>query len=64
MAGYIEGVSQTRRRIVLSRKPKSTQHIYRSSYRGGFVNTYMTPEGKAQNGLPMGKRARNGKEAA
>jgi hypothetical protein len=35
------------RPIILSGEPKSTQHIYRSTCRGGFSNTYMTPEGKA-----------------
>jgi Holliday junction resolvase RusA-like endonuclease len=33
--------------ITLSGEPKSTQHLYRSTCRGGFSNTYMTAEGKA-----------------
>src|SRR3978361_516293 len=33
--------------IVLSGEPKSTQHIYRNTCRGGFSTTYMTAEGKA-----------------
>ena len=33
--------------ITLSGEPKSTQHIYRSTCRGGFSTTYMTPDGKA-----------------
>lgn len=33
--------------ITLSGEPKSTQHIYRSTCRGGFSTTYMTAEGKA-----------------
>jgi Holliday junction resolvase RusA-like endonuclease len=32
--------------IVLSGEPKSTQHIYRNTCRGGFSTTYMIPEGK------------------
>jgi crossover junction endodeoxyribonuclease RusA len=28
-------------------EPKSTQHIYRSTCRGGFSSTYMTAEGKS-----------------
>ena len=35
------------RTIILSGEPKSTQHIYRATCRGGFASTYMTPEGKA-----------------
>jgi Holliday junction resolvase RusA-like endonuclease len=34
-------------KLVLSGEPKSTQHIYRSTCRGGFSTTYMTAEGKA-----------------
>src|ERR1700755_47654 len=34
-------------KLVLSGEPKSTQHIYRNTCRGGFSTTYMTPEGKA-----------------
>jgi hypothetical protein len=33
--------------IVLTGKPKSTQHIYRNTCQGGFSTTYMTAEGKA-----------------
>jgi Holliday junction resolvase RusA-like endonuclease len=33
--------------VVLSGEPKSTQHIYRNTCRGGFSTTYMTAEGKA-----------------
>src|SRR5213075_2258979 len=33
--------------LTLSGEPKSTQHLYRSTCRGGFSNTYMTAEGKA-----------------
>jgi Holliday junction resolvase RusA-like endonuclease len=33
--------------IVLSGEAKFTQHIYRSTCRGGFSNIYMTAEGKA-----------------
>lgn len=35
------------RTIVLDGEPKSTQHIYRNTCRGGFSTTYMTAEGKA-----------------
>jgi Holliday junction resolvase RusA-like endonuclease len=35
------------RAILLSGEPKSTQHIYRNTCRGGFSTTYMTAEGKA-----------------
>ena len=35
------------RTIVLRGEPKSTQHIYRNTCRGGFSTTYMTAEGKA-----------------
>ena len=31
----------------MSGEPKSTQHIYRNTCRGGFSPTYMTAEGKA-----------------
>jgi Holliday junction resolvase RusA-like endonuclease len=34
-------------KLVLSGEPKSTQHIYRNTCRGGFSTTYMTAEGKA-----------------
>lgn len=40
-------MKETEGRIILSGEPKSTQHIYRSTCRGGFSNTYMTAEGKA-----------------
>lgn len=30
----------------LTGEPKSTNHLYRASCRGGFPSTYMTPEGK------------------
>lgn len=33
--------------LILSGEPKSTQHIYRNTCRGGYSTTYMTPEGKA-----------------
>jgi Holliday junction resolvase RusA-like endonuclease len=33
--------------IVLTGEPKSTQHIYRNTCRGGYSTTYMTPQGKA-----------------
>jgi Holliday junction resolvase RusA-like endonuclease len=35
------------RTIVLSGEPKSTQHIYRSTCRGGYSKVYMTDECKA-----------------
>ena len=35
------------KRITLTGEPKSTQHIYRNTCRGGFSTTYMTAEGKA-----------------
>jgi Holliday junction resolvase RusA-like endonuclease len=38
---------ETIRRIVLTGEPKSTQHIYRSTCRGGFSTVYLTAEGKA-----------------
>jgi Holliday junction resolvase RusA-like endonuclease len=33
--------------IVLTGEPKSTQHIYHSTCRGGYSTTYMTSQGKA-----------------
>src|SRR5689334_20654176 len=33
--------------IVLTGNPVTTNHLYRSTCRGGFVQTYMTAEGKA-----------------
>jgi Holliday junction resolvase RusA-like endonuclease len=33
--------------FTLSGEPKSTQHIYRASCRGGYSKLYMTAEGKA-----------------
>jgi hypothetical protein len=40
-------VKETESRIILTSEPKSTQHIYHSTCRGGFSSTYMTAEGKA-----------------
>lgn len=34
-------------RITLTGEPKSTQHIYRNTCRGGYSSTYMSSEGKA-----------------
>jgi len=40
-------VKETESRVILTGEPKSTQHIYRSTCRGGYSNTYMTAAGKA-----------------
>ena len=33
--------------ITLSGEPKSTNHLYKSTCRFGYVSTYLTPDGKA-----------------
>jgi hypothetical protein len=41
--------------FTLSGETKSTQHIYRTSCRGGFSKLFMTPEAKnLKNAPPVG----------
>jgi Holliday junction resolvase RusA-like endonuclease len=47
--------------IVLSGEPKSTQHIYRNTCRGGYSTTYMMSEGKLSKSSANGKLKANGK---